>query len=69
MSSRPDLLNHTNGKPKVSVILIDWGVRESFHSVHYLNRQTVNRDDYELIWVNGLPVQVMHAVKIGRAHV
>ncbi len=51
MSSRPDLLNHTNGKPKVSVILIDWGVRESFHSVHYLNRQTVNRDDYELIWV------------------
>ena len=31
--------------------LIDWGVRESFHSLHYLNRQTVDRADYELIWL------------------
>jgi glycosyltransferase involved in cell wall biosynthesis len=36
---------------KVSVILIDWGVRESFHSVEYLNRQTAVRSDYELIWL------------------
>jgi glycosyltransferase involved in cell wall biosynthesis len=36
---------------KVSVILIDWGVRESFHGVEYLNRQTVPRSDYELIWL------------------
>jgi len=41
----------TRKKPKVSVILIDWGVRESFHSLHYLNRQTVARSDYELLWV------------------
>jgi hypothetical protein len=26
-------------------------VRESFHSLYYLNRQTVDRADYELIWV------------------
>ena len=36
---------------KVSVILIDWGVRESFHGVEYLNRQTAARSDYELIWL------------------
>jgi hypothetical protein len=31
--------------------LLDWGVRESFHSLHYLNRQTTPRDQYELIWL------------------
>jgi hypothetical protein len=36
---------------KVSVILIDWGVRESFHGVETLNRQTAARSDYELIWL------------------
>ncbi len=36
---------------KVSIILIDWNVRESYHSVEYLNNQTVTRDKYELIWV------------------
>jgi glycosyltransferase involved in cell wall biosynthesis len=35
----------------VSVILLDWGVRESFHSLYYLNRQTASRDSYELIWL------------------
>ncbi len=52
MHCRPEvLLNHTGRKPRVSVILIDWGVRESFHSLRYLNRQTVRREDYELIWL------------------
>jgi hypothetical protein len=52
MQIRPQLvLNHSRRRPKVSVILIDWGVRESFHSLHYLNRQTADRDDYELIWL------------------
>jgi len=49
---RPELVLY---KPKpgcrVSIILLDWGVRESFHSLHYLNRQTVARDQYELIWL------------------
>jgi hypothetical protein len=45
------LLDYRRPNPKVSIILIDWGVRESFHSLHYLNRQTVGRDDYELIWL------------------
>jgi hypothetical protein len=44
---------HRRPKPgcKLSVILIDWRVRESFHSLHYLNRQTLPREHYELIWL------------------
>lgn len=45
------LLNHRRARPKISVILLDWGVRESFHALHYLNRQTAPREDYELIWI------------------
>ena len=52
MTGRPEiLLNPPARRRKVSVILIDWGVRESFHALEYLNRQTASRDDYELIWV------------------
>jgi hypothetical protein len=52
MDCNPEILLHrATGKPKISVILIDWGVRESFHCLHYLNRQTARRDDYELIWL------------------
>lgn len=37
--------------PKVSLILADWSVRESFHILDYLSRQTVDRDDFEVIIV------------------
>lgn len=36
-------------KPKVSLILLDWNVRESFHICHYLQSQTVPRDSFEII--------------------
>jgi hypothetical protein len=36
-------------RPKVSLVLLDWSVRESFHLLHYLKRQTVPRDDFEVI--------------------
>jgi hypothetical protein len=52
MNGKPEVLLHRDpGRPKISLILIDWGVRESFHSLHYLNRQTADRGDYELIWL------------------
>ena len=35
----------------MSVILLDWECRESFHALKWLARQDVSRDDYELIWV------------------
>jgi hypothetical protein len=37
--------------PKVSIILLDWSVRESLHSLAYLNGQKASREDYELIWI------------------
>ena len=48
----PELVMH-RPKPgcKLSIILLDWSVRESFHSLHYLNQQTASRDEYELIWL------------------
>jgi hypothetical protein len=36
---------------RLSVILIDWRVRESFHSLHYLQRQTLARSEYEILWL------------------
>lgn len=42
--------NPTN-QPKVSIILLDWSVRESFHVLDYLNRQRIDRDLYEIIWI------------------
>ncbi len=35
----------------LSIILIDWSVRERFHAVEWLSQQSVSRDRYELIWV------------------
>ena len=36
-------------QPKVSLILLDWSVRESFHLLHYLSKQDVDRDSFEII--------------------
>ena len=36
---------------KLSVILLDWSVREYFQALHFLQKQSVPRDWYELIWV------------------
>ena len=44
--SRP---SHT---PLVSIILLDWSVRERFDSLHWLNQQSVSRESYELIWID-----------------
>ena len=37
--------------PQVSIILLDWSCRESFHVLHYLKRQSIPRDAYEIIWI------------------
>lgn len=33
------------------MILLDWSCRESFHSLHYLNQQTVAREAFEILWI------------------
>ncbi|MCE5327926.1 MAG: hypothetical protein LLG01_16080 [Planctomycetaceae bacterium] len=35
--------------PKISIVLLDWSVRESFHVLHYLARQVARRSDYEVM--------------------
>lgn len=35
--------------PKISLILLDWGVRESLHLLHYLSKQTIARDLFEVV--------------------
>ena len=37
--------------PDVSIVLLDWSVREHFQALRWLDRQTVERLRYELIWV------------------
>lgn len=47
------ILHKTNftRPPDVSLILLDWNVRESFHSLEYLNQQRFDRSRYEVIWI------------------
>ena len=43
--------NDRANDPKVSFVLLDWGCRESFHTLEYLANQVTSRDRYEVIWV------------------
>jgi len=45
------LKKSARAKPRVSLILLDWSVRESFHLLHYLASQDVPRDWFEVIVV------------------
>ena len=36
---------------KISIILVDWSCRESFHTLYYLNHQTIPREYYEILWI------------------
>lgn len=40
---------------KLSIVLVDWGVRESFHTLRALAEQDAPRDSYEVIWVEWGP--------------
>ncbi len=35
--------------PKISIILLDWGVRESFHFLHYISKQNIDRNLFEIV--------------------
>lgn len=37
--------------PRLSIILLDWGVRERFTTLDWLLAQNVPKDQYELIWI------------------
>ena len=38
-------------QPEVSIVLLDWSVRESFHILDYLEHQDVPRESFEVIWI------------------
>lgn len=38
-------------QPLVSIVLIDWSVRDSYHILDYLANQTIPRDKYEVLWI------------------
>jgi len=38
-------------QPKLSFVLLDWSVRESFHLLHFLANQTADRDSFEVVVV------------------
>ncbi len=41
----------STSQPAVSLVLLDWSVRESFHVLHYLNKQSVPRENYQIILI------------------
>jgi hypothetical protein len=41
----------TATKPLLSIVLLDWSCRESFHIFDYLACQTVGRDSFEVLWI------------------
>ncbi len=43
--------NKLNKPPLVSILLGDWSVRQSAHTLDYLNAQDVDRGLYEIIWI------------------
>jgi len=42
---------NTSPSPIISIILLDWSIRESFHILYYLSDQTIPREQYEVIWI------------------
>lgn len=37
--------------PKISFVLLDWSCRESFHVLDYLEKQTLPRQQFEILWL------------------
>jgi len=44
-----NIVKQNKNKVKVSLVLLDWNCRESYHIFDYLNNQT--NDNFEIIWI------------------
>ena len=38
--------------PRLSIVLLDWSCRESLHALDWLQKQSVPRESYELLWID-----------------
>jgi hypothetical protein len=38
-------------EPVLSIVLLDWSCRESFHMLDYLSSQGVDKDKFEVLWI------------------
>ena len=45
------LKQSTKTRPRLSLILLDWGVRESLHVLHYLKHQTIPQEAFEVVFI------------------
>jgi hypothetical protein len=48
---RIDRLTDRPQAPEVTIVLLDWAVRESFHTLEYLSHQRCARGAFEVIWI------------------
>lgn len=66
MSSTIETIYRSNNeKPAISLILLDWTCRESFHIFSYLEKQTVPRHTFEIIWIefyNRKPAEIAELI-------
>ena len=45
------IFDSQNPSTELSIILLDWSCRESFHTLECLSKQNIPRESYEVIWV------------------
>ncbi|MFZ3072826.1 MAG: hypothetical protein WA162_06260 [Thermodesulfobacteriota bacterium] len=62
-----------NPSAELSIILLDWSCRESFHTLEYLAKQNIARERYEVVWVEyygrragWIETEIQKAVREGR---
>ena len=62
-----------NPSAELSIILLDWSCRESFHTLECLAKQDIPRESYEVIWVEyygrragWIEIEIQKAVREGR---
>jgi hypothetical protein len=51
MNNQPTKVIRSDKSTLLSIIILDWSVREKFFGLHWLNSQDIARDQYEIIWV------------------
>ena len=51
ISKRSTIYDTENKKIRVSLLMLDWSVREQLFALDWLNKQDALRETYEIIWI------------------